>query len=361
MFHARRPDGAASRLDPSSHKIPTESESSLYALQIKGLRKSFEGVDVVKGVSLEVPRGSIYGVIGKSGAGKTTLLRMACLLEPPTAGEVFYGGRLVSGLENGELLAARRRAGVVFQAFNLFSSRTAAGNVAFPLEAAGAPKREIRERVTRLLELVGLPEMADRPVGRLSGGERQRVAIARSLANEPEILFCDEATSALDPGTTRSVLDLIASIRDKLGLTVVMVTHQMEVVRRACDYVAVLDSGAVAESGEVAELFAHPRSLAGRRLVEEHLPDEAREIEEEGLSPRFRLRFEGDSASRPILSTLSRNFPVEANILSGTIHEIRGRRSGELIVELAGDEAAVASAKAWLAGEGVVVEGVGRA
>jgi D-methionine transport system ATP-binding protein len=243
--------------------------SAVPGLSIRHLRKSFDGRDVVAGVSIDVPRGSIFGIIGKSGAGKTTLLRMAALLERTGSGEVLYGGDRVSGLEGSELLAARRRAGVVFQAFNLFSSRTAAGNVSFPLEAAGLPAREIRERSARLLDLVGLPDMAGRPVGRLSGGERQRVAIARALANEPEILFCDEATSALDPGTTRSVLDLIASLRDRLGLTVVMVTHQMEVVRRACDLVAVLDAGAVAESGSVADLFANPRSRAGRRLVEE--------------------------------------------------------------------------------------------
>ena len=308
------------------------------------------------GISLEVPRGSVYGIVGRSGAGKTTLLRMACLLESPDSGEVRHGGRKVSGLAGAELLAARRRAGVVFQSFNLFSSRTAAGNVAFPLEAAGLPRREIRDRVTRLLDLVGLAGMADRPVGRLSGGERQRVAIARALAHEPEILFCDEATSALDPGTTRSVLELILSLRDRLGLTVVMVTHQMEVVRRACDLVAVLDEGRLAEAGEVAELFARPRSRAGRRLVEEQLPDEAREIEESGAAPRLRLRFGGDSASRPILSLLARSFPVEANILSGTIHDIRGRRSGELVVELSGEEAAVAEATSWLGAQGVCVE-----
>lgn len=364
MFHAQRPCEAAFRLSPSQDTPPAfvdSSRSVAPGLSLRNLRKSFDGHEVVSGVSIDVPRGSIFGVIGRSGAGKTTLLRMAALLECAGSGEVLYGSDRVSGLEGKELLASRRRAGVVFQSFNLFSSRTAAGNVAFPLEAAGVNAREIRDRVTRLLDLVGLPDKAERPVGRLSGGERQRVAIARALANEPEILFCDEATSALDPGTTRSVLDLIGSLRDRLGLTVLMVTHQMEVVRRACDYVAVLDAGQVAESGGVAELFANPRSRAGRHLVEELRPDEAREIEEEGGSPRFRLRFEGDSASRPILSMLSRSFPVEANIMSGTIHDIRGRRSGELVVELAGEDAAVAEAKAWLVAQGVAIEEVGHA
>lgn len=158
---------------------------------------------------------------------------------------------------------------MVFQAFNLFSSRTASGNVAFPLEAAGVGREEARARVAELLALVGLPDKAERPVSRLSGGERQRVAIARALALEPRILFCDEATSALDPETTRSVLDLIAELKDRLGLTVVMVTHQMEVVRRTCDHVAVLEAGRLVESGSVAELFHQPRSEAGRRLVAE--------------------------------------------------------------------------------------------
>jgi len=239
-------------------------------------------------------------VVGRSGAGKSTLLRIAALLEKPDTGEVLYRDSPVQGLSGEALRGARRRVGVVFQSFNLFSARTALGNVAFPLEAAGASwrpgpsgdaivtgaigpsgaagaagearrtradGRAIRDRAMELLELVGLPDKALRPVSRLSGGERQRVAIARALSLEPEILFCDEATSALDPETTRSVLDLIVELRDRLGLTVVMVTHQLEVVRRVCDRVAVLDSGVLAEVLPAGELFRSPSSPEARRLV----------------------------------------------------------------------------------------------
>jgi D-methionine transport system ATP-binding protein len=265
MFHAMRPLEAADPLVPAQ-------DSSLYssdqpALSLAGIEKRFAGNAAVDGVSLDVPRGSIYGVIGRSGAGKSTLLRVASLLEAPDAGEVLHSGRRVSGLSGAELRAARRRIGIVFQAFNLFSARSAAGNVAFPLEAAGVDRRVAEARVAELLELVGLPDKAARPVSRLSGGERQRVAIARALALEPELLFCDEATSALDPETTRAILDLIAELKTRLGLTVVMVTHQMEVVRRVCDSVAVIEAGKIEERASAAELFARPRSAAAKRLV----------------------------------------------------------------------------------------------
>jgi D-methionine transport system ATP-binding protein len=239
MFHASRPSKAATPLvslfsPPYSDVVPV--------LSLKKLEKCFAGQAAVKDVSLDVPRGAIFGVIGRSGAGKSTLLRMASLLEHPDSGEVLYAGVPVTGLKGPELRAARRRVGVVFQAFNLFSARTAAGNVAFPLEAAG-----------------------------VSRGERQRVAIARALALEPEILFCDEATSALDPETTRSILDLIAELKARLGLTVVMVTHQMEVVRRICEEVAVLEAGALVETTSAADLFSRPRTDAARRLVFEEV------------------------------------------------------------------------------------------
>lgn len=239
------------------------------AFELCGIRKSFGPHTVLGGVSLSVPSGRICGIIGRSGAGKTTLIRIASLLEKADAGEIFYSGASVSGAKGKELIQARRKAGFVFQNFNLFSSRTVAGNVAFPLEAAGWAKPEIRARVDELVELVGLADKAERPAGRLSGGERQRVAIARALANNPKILFCDEATSALDPETTRSILDLIQSLRRRFGLTVLMVTHQMEVVKRICDDVAIISGGSIVESGPVASVFAGPRTETARRLVAE--------------------------------------------------------------------------------------------
>ena len=268
MFHAQRPDRAAAQLD-SSPTTPHSNDKPDLAMSLHGLSKAYGGRVIVDGFSLDIPRGQVLGLIGRSGAGKSTLLRMASLLEKPDSGEVRFCGEPVSGLGGEELLRKRRRVGVVFQAFNLFSSRTAGGNVAFPLEAARRPKAFVKERVAELLGLVGLADKADRPVSRLSGGERQRVAIARALANEPEILFCDEATSALDPETTRQVLDLLSELKERLGLTVVMATHQMEVLRRACGRVAVLEGGRLVETATVRELFADPRSAAARRLVAE--------------------------------------------------------------------------------------------
>lgn len=311
MFHAERPIEAAHQLVslPSSPLPDSPVEVALsvrhlgkrYAEQAgSGLRDrspvSLEAAisasrPALSDVSFDVERGLVFGIVGRSGAGKSTLLRIAALLEKPDMGDVLYGDSPVQGLSGEELRKARRRVGVVFQSFNLFSARTALGNVAFPLEAAGnswspgrgetagatgaagegpgsrADSRAIRERSMELLKLVGLPDKAMRPVSRLSGGERQRVAIARALSLEPEILFCDEATSALDPETTRSVLDLIVELRDRLGLTVVMVTHQLEVVRRVCDRVAVLDAGVLAEVLPAGELFRSPASPEARRLV----------------------------------------------------------------------------------------------
>jgi len=272
MFHAKRPEQAATldalaltpTLSPSNQPHPERP-----ALELRDIGKSFGPHKVLGGVSLSVPSGRIYGIIGRSGAGKTTLIRIASLLEKPEVGDVRYGGVSVSGARGAELLAARRKAGFVFQNFNLFSSRTVFGNVAFPLEAAGCGKLLTRKRVEDLVELVGLSHKLESPSGRLSGGERQRVAIARALANNPRILFCDEATSALDPETTSQILDLIRSLRDKLGLTVLMVTHQMDVVRRVCDDVAIIADGSIVERGEVAAVFAGPRTETARRLVAE--------------------------------------------------------------------------------------------
>ncbi|MEW6548206.1 MAG: ATP-binding cassette domain-containing protein [Spirochaetota bacterium] len=273
MFHATRPERAAVRsLIPSENQsLPSfeDTRTATPALELLGISKAYGHHRVLDSVSLSVPQGRIQGIIGRSGAGKTTLIRIASLLERPDEGQVLFSGDAASGARGSLLLEARRKAGFVFQNFNLFSSRTVAGNVAFPLEASGWERKEAAGRVEELLDLVGLADKAGRPAARLSGGERQRVAIARALANNPKILFCDEATSALDPETTRSILDLIKSLRKKLGLTVLMVTHQMEVVRRTCDDVAIISQGAIVEAGSVDEIFARPKTETARRMVEE--------------------------------------------------------------------------------------------
>ena len=216
----------------------------------KGINNSCD-VNAVKGISLNIPSNQIYGIIGKSGAGKSTLVRLISLLETPDSGSVIYNDKRVDNLVGKDLLLQRRRLGMIFQNFNLFSSRTAGQNIAYPLEICGYSKNQIDVRVDEMLELVGLSDKKNAPISTLSGGQKQRIAIARALSTKPDVLFCDEATSALDPQTTKSILNLIRQIQEQMNLTVVMITHQMEVVRDACNLVAVLNDGEVVEQGAV--------------------------------------------------------------------------------------------------------------
>jgi D-methionine transport system ATP-binding protein len=234
---------------------------------LKGISRSYASVNALREVDLAVPAGSIYGIIGKSGAGKSTLLRIMSLLEPPDGGEVFYGGIRVDTLRGMELLERRRKMGMIFQNFNLLGSRNVTGNIAYPLEIAGMRKKQIHERVEELLELVDIRDKRKARLRELSGGQKQRVAIARALAATPEVLFCDEATSALDPQTTRSILSLIRELHGKLKLTVVLITHQMAVIRAICEEVAVLEEGRVMEWGTVEAVFNAPRTAAAKELV----------------------------------------------------------------------------------------------
>jgi D-methionine transport system ATP-binding protein len=239
----------------------------LRMIVLKGITKQYASVTAVRNVDLSVPQGSIFGIIGKSGAGKSTLLRVMSLLEAHDGGEVFYGPDRVDQLKGKELLARRRKMGMIFQNFNLLSSRNVAGNIAFPLEIAGRHKKAVHERVEELLELVDIQDKHRARLHELSGGQKQRVAIARALAANPEVLFCDEATSSLDPQTTRSILSLIRDLHKKFKLTVVLVTHQMEVIQEICEEVAVLDEGQIAEQGKVRSVFDNPKTEAARRLL----------------------------------------------------------------------------------------------
>ncbi|GHU72990.1 hypothetical protein FACS189450_11850 [Spirochaetia bacterium] len=241
---------------------------------LKGISKSYAttihttgAVAALRDVDLIIPGGIIFGIIGKSGAGKSTLLRIMSLLESPDAGEVFYGDERVDTLWGQELLERRRRMGMIFQNFNLLGSRNVTGNIAYPLEIAGMHKKHIHERVEELLELVDIQDKRKARLRELSGGQKQRVAIARALAANPEVLFCDEATSALDPQTTRSILALIRELQEKLKITVVLITHQMGVIRGICQEVAVLDEGRIVEQGAVQAVFDNPRTRAAKELV----------------------------------------------------------------------------------------------
>ncbi|HPX47526.1 MAG TPA: methionine ABC transporter ATP-binding protein, partial [Treponemataceae bacterium] len=236
-------------------------------IRLERLSRTYKTLTAVDSVSLEIPSNTIYGIIGKSGAGKSTLVRLISLLEKPDSGEVWYGSDRVDSLAFDDLIARRRRIGMIFQNFNLFSSRTAAGNIAYPLEISGVQKKEITGRVEELLAIVGLEGRGDAPISTLSGGQKQRVAIARALVVQPDILFCDEATSALDPQTTRSILELLKKLQREMNLSIVMITHQMEVVRDACDFVAVLDNGKVVEQGAVTDIFANPQTAVTRDFL----------------------------------------------------------------------------------------------
>jgi D-methionine transport system ATP-binding protein len=236
-------------------------------IEVKNVTKRYGALVAVDGVSLAIPSGSIFGIIGKSGAGKSSLLRVMSLLERPDAGEVFYGTRRVDTLTGRDLLEQRRKMGMIFQNFNLFSSRNVAGNVAYPLEIAGISSAVRESRVDALLDLVQISDKKTARLRELSGGQKQRVAIARALAANPETLYCDEATSSLDPQTTRSILDLIRDLQRKLGITVVLVTHQMEVIRSICTQVAVLDAGRVVEENGVEQIFTAPQSKAAKELL----------------------------------------------------------------------------------------------
>jgi len=236
-------------------------------IELRGISKNYGSVTAVRHVDLAIPSGSIFGIIGRSGAGKSSLLRTMSLLEKPDTGEVYYGDERVDTLEGMELLLRRRKMGMIFQNFNLLGSRNAFGNIAYPLEIAGMHRKQIEDRVNELLDLVDIKEKRKARLRELSGGQKQRVAIARALAVNPEVLFCDEATSSLDPQTTRSILGLIRDLQQRLKITVVLITHQMEVIREICQEVAVMEEGYIVETGTVASVFQSPKAPATREML----------------------------------------------------------------------------------------------
>ena len=307
-------------------------------IQLRHLTKRFGGGDsqvhALEDVSIDVGAGEIFGVIGLSGAGKSTLVRCINLLERPTDGEVIVDGRSMTALSEKQLREARKSIGMIFQSFNLLMQRTALDNICFPLELAGTPRREAVRRAGELLELVDLAGRAGAYPAQLSGGQKQRVAIARTLATNPRVLLCDEATSALDPKTTRDILRLIQDINKRLGITVVVITHEMKVIEEICARVAILDHGHLAETGTVEEIFASPSSEAGRRLV---YPDG---VPEEVLSSAagqdrvIRVAFNGGTSYQPLIATLAIDCGVKANILGADTRNIDGRAFGTMLLGL---------------------------
>jgi D-methionine transport system ATP-binding protein len=307
----------------------------------KSYRVGGKDIPALEPFNLEIADGEVFGIIGHSGAGKSTLIRLINLLERPSGGRILIGDTDITALPDPALRAARQRIGMIFQHFNLLSSQTVTENIAFPMRLAGnKDSAAVRKRVDELLRRVGLQAHADKYPSQLSGGQKQRVGIARALANQPSILLCDEATSALDPQTTASVLELLAEINRELKLTIVLITHEMDVVRRVCDRVAVLDSGRIVEHGAVADVFLHPKHPTTRRFVDEALPEEAagEHVPYQHVPGRLmRLSFRGEATWSPTLGRVTRETGVDFNILAGRIDRIKDLPYGQLTLAMQGE------------------------
>ncbi|MDY5819363.1 MAG: methionine ABC transporter ATP-binding protein [Treponema sp.] len=320
-------------------------------------------VAAVNGISLTIPSNQIFGIIGKSGAGKSSLVRLISMMEKPDSGEVLYDGKRVDNLDEKELVMRRRRIGMIFQNFNLFSSRSAGQNIAYPMEICGVPKEEIDRRVDELLEIVELSDRKNARISTLSGGQKQRIAIARALANKPDVLFCDEATSALDPQTTTSILNLIRKIQSQMNLTVVMITHQMEVVRDACSQVAVINEGKLVEVGSVNDIFLNPKSpvtkdfishIGSDRKPESDGSDIVRWSKEGG---EYELSFPSEKQGAPVLSTVAKKFDIEFNIRAAGVQHLTEGDIGKMIVDFTGFQ--ISEALEYLRSQNIIVEKAG--
>ncbi|MBL0920092.1 MAG: methionine ABC transporter ATP-binding protein [Hydrogenophaga sp.] len=343
---------------------------------LDGIHQTYRGsqgpVHALRGIDLRVPRGEVFGVIGRSGAGKSSLVRTINLLNRPTRGRVAVDGRELTTLNARGLREARRGIGMIFQHFNLLSSRTVYDNVALPLELEGLSNSAIRARVLPLLELVGLGALADRHPAQISGGQKQRVGIARALASRPQVLLSDEATSALDPETTRAILALLQQINRELGLTVVLITHQMQVIKQVAHRVAVMEAGEVVELGETLQVFSRPAHDVTRSLLDDVVPRElpANVLErvrallgQPGGSPAslLRLVYAGADGDQPLLSDLVRRFGLDLNIVHGQIDEVQGLPFGTLAVLARGAQEQLQAAVGHLRGAGVQVQEIAHA
>ena len=319
-------------------------------IEIQHLSKTFAGADgsveALRDINLKINDGDIFGIIGMSGAGKSTLVRCINMLERPSSGTVLINGRDIGALSAEELRKVRRRTTMIFQSFNLLMQRTCLANICFPLELAGMKKAEAKKRAGELLELVGLSDKANADPAQLSGGQQQRIAIARALATDPEVLLCDEATSALDPKTTRSILELIKQINERLGITVIIITHQMSVIEDICTRVAILENGTVVEEGEVSKVFSNPASDAGKNIVS---PEE-RALLESGIDERIiRLVFNGsDAAGRPVIAQMAIDEGISANILYASTRFIGDKVFGRMLLGLPSDNDDAERAIAYL-------------
>ena len=307
-------------------------------IRIEHLMKEFQTengvVRALNDINLEVRRGEIFGIIGLSGAGKSTLVRCINYLEVPTSGNVLFEGRNLRQMSERERRTIRQSIGMIIQQFNLLEQRNVLRNVCFPLEIAGVGRKEAEQRAKELLEMVGLSDRLKAYPAQLSGGQKQRVAIARAIATRPRVLLCDEATSALDPATTQSILELLKRINQKLGITVIVITHQMSVIEAICDRVAIIDHSAIAEAGTVMDVFSSPKSKIGRELI---LGNEVRE-EEFGNSRKIRITFDGRSSFEPVIANMILACRVPVNIIYAATRDIGGKAAGQMVVQLPENE-----------------------
>ena len=355
------------------------------AIEVRHLYKSFEQkgglVEALKDISLQIETGDIYGIIGMSGAGKSTLVRCLNYLEKPTSGEVIIGGRELGSLTEKELREQRSNIAMIFQHFNLLMQKSVVDNVCFPMRIQGKGKKEARERALELLETVGLSDKANAYPAQLSGGQKQRVAIARALASDPKILLCDEATSALDPQTTASILDLLKEINRTLGITIVIITHQMAVIREICTHVAIVEQGRLVEQGLVEDIFNHPKSRAAWELISgdrtecgwrgnpdlrdknnrvegENWQGKSRQLERLAADRKIRIVFSENSAFEPVIANMVLEFGAPVNILRADTKNVGGFAKGEMILGLPADKNLQQEMKQYLYGKGLEIEEV---
>lgn len=347
-------------------------EKKKILIHIKDVTKTYKGasgpIEALKGVSLDIEEGTVFGIIGLSGAGKSSLIRCINMLEEPTSGTVEIAGEEMTTLSKSELREARKGIGMIFQHFNLLSSRTVADNIAFPLELSGWSKDQIQNRVIELLELVGLSDKAEQYPAQLSGGQKQRVGIARALASKPRVLLCDEATSALDPQTTKSILTLLQDINRKLNLTIVLITHEMQVVKEICKEVAVIEDGLIIEQGTAYEVFTRPQHPTTKEFVGTIMNLELPEslagqtwlpAFEPGCSMLLRVRFLGEATNEPVLAMLIRQFNWDVSILYGNIDHIQGQPQGTLVVSVDAEEGRIQEGLDALKAKNLDVEVIG--
>jgi D-methionine transport system ATP-binding protein len=334
----------------------------MFLIEIFNISKNFGNgksqIDAVKNVSLKIDKGEIFGIIGLSGAGKSTLIRCLNRLEDPTEGNIFIDGVDLMQLSKEDLRKERKEIGMIFQHFNLLYQKTVYENIAFPLQLEKMEKTKIDDRVNELLDYVDLKDKKHSYPSELSGGQKQRVAIARAIVNNPKILLSDEGTSALDPKTTHSILNLLKKIRDELDITIVMITHQMEVVKEVCDRVAIMENGQVIEENTVENLFKEPKTKIAKTFISSLQGN----IEDEIINPNefrgklIRLSFLGDSSKKPIISKVIKNFNIDVNILSGNINKLQSTSVGHLILELIGEDEEISKVFSFLKNEDVHVE-----